>query len=56
MSRGTPAKGGRGTGRNTNTQDGKKNNGGARTNQLDVSALGLVSPLGAGTGLGALNP
>ena len=56
MGREAPAKGGRGTVRNTNTQYGNKNtNGGNRTNQLDISALGLVSPLGRGTGLGALN-
>ena len=60
MGRGTPAnKGGRGTGRNTDTNNNyrKNNNGGNRTNQLDVSALTLVSLLGGGTGLklGALD-
>ena len=56
MGCGAPAKGGCGAGHNTSTdQYGNKNNGGNRANQLDVSALGLVSPLGGGTVLGALN-
>ena len=53
---GTPGnKGGRGTARNNNSTYGDKN--GTRTNKLDVSALGLGSPLGggAGRGLGALD-
>ena len=51
MGRGTPRNGGRGTARN----NGPKNGNGARTNKLDVSVLGLVSPLGGGASRGALN-
>ena len=49
--------GGRGAECNDNNSNtyGNKSGGGNRTNKLDVSALGLVSPLGGGTGLGALN-
>ena len=54
MGHAAPAKGERGTGRSTNTQYRNKN-GGTRTNQLDVIALDLASPLGGGTGLGARN-
>ena len=51
----TPSnKGGRGTARNNKTH-GNKNGNGSRTNKLDVSALGLVSPLCGGAGLGALD-
>ena len=52
------AKSGRGTGRNTNTNKYRnKNNGGTIANQLDVSALGFVSPLdGVMPGSGPLTP
>ena len=52
MGRGTP-QGGRGAARNNNNNYGPTRGGGNR-NKLDVSALGLVSPLG-GAGLGALS-
>ena len=39
---------------NSNTY-GNERGGKNSTSKLDVSALGLVSPLGGGTGLGALN-
>ena len=56
MGRGTPGNGGRGTARNnTHNTYGPTNGNGTRTNTLGASALGLVSPLGGGTGLGALN-
>ena len=51
MGRGTP-QGGRGAARNNNNY-GSNRGGGNRNNKLDVSALGLVSPLG-GAGLGTL--
>ena len=50
--------GGRGAARNNNNNNntcGNKSAGQKRTNKLGVSALGLVSPLGGGTGLSALN-
>ena len=55
MGRGTPS-GGRGAARNNNNNYGNRS-GGNRNNKLDVSALGLVSPLsGAGlSSLGALH-
>ena len=56
MGRGTPH-GGRGAARNNNNNNnnnyGSNRGGGNRNNKLDVSALGLVSPLG-GAGLGTL--
>ena len=52
MGRSTPS-GGRGAARNTNNNYGNGRGGGSRNNKLDVSALGLVSPLG-GTGLSSL--
>ena len=53
MGRGTP-QGGRGAARNNNNNNyGSNRGGGNRNNKLDVSALGLVSPLG-GAGLGTL--
>ena len=58
MGCGAPAKGGRGTGliaASTPTPRTGNKNGGTRTNQLGVSALGLISSLGGGAGLGALN-
>ena len=55
MGRGTPS-GGRGAARNNNNTYGNRGGGGQnRNNKLDVSALGLVSPLGGCTGLSALN-
>ena len=54
MARGTPS-GGRGAARNNNNTYGNRGGGQNRNNKLDVSALGLVSPLGGGTGLSALN-
>ena len=51
MGRGTP-NGGRGAARNNNNY-GNNRGGGNRNNKLDVSALGLVSPLG-GAGLSSL--
>ena len=54
MGRGTP-NGGRRAARNNNTYGNRAGGGQGRTNKLDVSALGLVSPLGGGTGLSALN-
>ena len=53
MGRGTP-QGGRGAARNNNNNYGSNRGGGNRNNKLDVSALGLVSPLG-GAGLGTLS-
>ena len=52
MGRGTP-NGGRGAARNNNNNYGSNRGGGNRNNKLDVSALGLVSPLG-GAGLSSL--
>ena len=52
MGRGTPS-GGRGAARNNNNTYGNRG-GGNRNNKLDVSALGLVSPLG-GAGLSSLS-
>ena len=47
--------GGRGAHNNNNSNTyGNKRGGGNSTNKLDVSALGLVSPLCGGTGRGAL--
>ena len=51
MGRGTPS-GGRGAARNNNNNYGNRS-GGNTNNKLDVSALGLVSPLG-GAGLSFL--
>ena len=54
MGRGTP-QGGRGAARNNNNTNYGSNRGGGNWNyKLDVSALGLVSPLG-GAGLGTLS-
>ena len=53
MGRGTPS-GGRGAARNNKNNYGNGGGGGNRNNKLDVSALGLVSPLG-GTGLSSLS-
>ena len=45
-----------GAARNNNNTYGNRRGGGQnRTNKLNVSTLGLVSPLGGGTGLSALN-
>ena len=56
MGRGAPNEG-REAARNNNNNNtyGNKSGGQNRTNKLDVSALGLVSPLCGGTGLSALN-
>ena len=54
MGRGTPS-GGRGAARNNNNTYGSRGGGQNRNSKLDVSALGLVSPLGGGTGLSSLN-
>ena len=54
MGRGTP-NGGRGAARNNNTYGNRGGGGQGRPNKLDVSTLGLVSPLGGGIGLSALN-
>ena len=49
--------GGRGEAHKNNNSNtyGNKNGGGNRTTKLGACALGLVSPLGGGTVLGALN-
>ena len=48
--------GGHRTARNNNNSACRNTSGGGnRTNKLDVSALGLVSPLGGDPGRGALN-
>ena len=52
MGRGTPS-GGRGAARNNNNNNYGNRGGGNKNNKLDVSALGLVSPLG-GAGLSSL--
>ena len=52
MGRGTPS-GGRGTARSNNSTYGNRGAGQNRNSKPDVSALGLVSPLGGGTGLSA---
>ena len=54
MGRGTPS-GGRGAARNNNNTYGNRGGGQNRNNKLDVSALGLVSPLGGGAGLSSLS-
>ena len=53
MGCGTPS-GGRGAARNNNNTYGNRGGGQNRNNKLDVSALGLVSPLG-GAGLSSLS-
>ena len=53
MGRGTPS-GGRGAARNNNNTYGNRGGGQNRNNKLDVSALGLVSPLG-GAGFSPLS-
>ena len=58
MGRGTPSRG-RGAARNNHNTCrhtyGNRGGGQNRSNKLDVSALGLVSPLSGSTGLTALN-
>ena len=54
MGRGTSS-GGRRAARNNHNAYGGRGAGQNRNNKLDVSALGLVSPLSGGTGLTTLN-
>ena len=54
MGRGTPS-GGRGAARNNNNTYGNRGGGQNRNNKLDASALGLVTPIGGGTGLSSLS-
>ena len=54
MGRGTPS-GGRGTARNNNNAYGNRGGGQNSNGKPDVSALGLVSPLGGGAGLSSLS-
>ena len=55
MGRGTPNGGRRAAHNNNNETYGNRGGGQNRTNKLDVSAVGLVSPLGGSSGLSALN-
>ena len=54
MGRGTP-NGGRGAARSNHSAHGGRGAGQNRDSRLDVSALGLVSPLSGGTGRTDLN-